>query len=125
MEVVPEFDGPRIVRVTVTGDDLTSLDFRRINFSALRQKAPPPDMGPIAEAMTYLDQHRPKKGPGNLDNKFYEAFVVAYRGLSSTRRPVAILSERLGVPHVRVKSWAVQARKHGFMAPSRKGVIGR
>ena len=125
MEVVPEFDGPRIVRLTITGDDLTSIDLRELNFGALRQQAPPPDMDSLTEAMTYLDQHRPKKGPGNLDDKFYAAFTVVYRGLASTKRPVAILSERLGVPHVRVKSWAVQARKHGFMAPSRKGVVGR
>ncbi len=123
MEVTPEFDGPRIVRLTITSDDLSSIDMKQISFRVLRQGAPLPDMDSIADAMAYLKQHRPQKGPGNLDKKFYAAFVEAYRGLAHTKKPIAILSERLDVPHVRVKSWAVQARKHGFMTPSRKGVV--
>ena len=58
-----------------------------------------------------------------MNGEFWNAFAVAYLALAHTNRPLYELAERLDVPMNRLKSWGIQARKNGFLAPSRgKGV---
>ena len=115
MEVIPEYDGHRLISLTVKGDNLQSTDLKTVSFRKLRAAAPSASVD-ISEELAYLASHRPKRGPGNLDTEFYTAFAKAYLALAHTNRPLKELSNRLGVPVNRMKSWSIQARKHGFLA---------
>ena len=117
MEVIPEYDGQRLISLTITGDNLQSSDLKAVSFRDLRAAAPSASVD-IGEELAYLASHRPKKGPGNLDTEFYTAFAKAYLALVHTNRPLKELVDRLGLPMSGMKSWAIQARKHGFLAPT-------
>lgn len=115
MEVIPEYDGHRLISLTITGDNLQSTDLRTLSFRDLRTSAPSASVD-ISEELAYLMSHRPKKGPGNLDTEFYNAFAKAYLALAHTNRPLKVLADHLGLSVNRMKSWSIQARKHGFLA---------
>jgi hypothetical protein len=115
MEVIPEYDGHRLISLTVTGDNLQSTDLKTVSFRDLRAAAPSASVD-ISEELAYLTSHRPKKGPGNLDTEFYTAFAKAYLALAHTNRPLKELADRLELSINRMKSWSIQARKHGFLA---------
>lgn len=120
MEIIPEYDGHRLVSLTVTGDNLQSSDLKTVSFRDLRAAAPSASVD-ISEELAYLASHRPKKGPkgpGNLDTEFYTAFAKAYLALAHTNRPLKELANHLGLPTRRMQQWAIQARKHGFLAVS-------
>lgn len=117
MEVIAEYDGHRLISLTVTGDNLQSTDLKAVSFRDLRAAAPSASVD-ISEELVYLASHRPKKGPGNLDTEFYTAFANAYLALAHTNRPLKELADHLGLSVNRMKSWSIQARKHGFLAVS-------
>lgn len=109
------FDDHRVVRLVITGDDITSSAIRQLNWEEIRQQHP--WHGAVAD-LAYIRSHVPKRGRGADNSRFWRAFSDAYRHFAHTRRPLAELAEALGVSRNRVKGWTIQARRLGYLEPT-------
>lgn len=59
---------------------------------------------------------------GTDPDGFYRRVADAYREVSVTTRAVApVLAEEAGVPVATVHRWVMEARRRGFLPPSRRG----
>jgi len=110
--------GTYIVRLTITGDNITAQTIQQIKFRQIR-RGPPPEVDEelLDRNIQRIQDELPTKGRGKVTPESFLQLIADTYKLSDPNFPIKDMAERTGFSPNTVSSWVHRARTRGVLEP--------